>query len=51
MSVGKNFSYGIIKEGNSIYKGIVNKGVKNGKGVLVQIPLNEHLPASGIMIP
>ena len=35
MRVGKNFSYGIIKDGNSIYKGIVHHGVKNGEGVLV----------------
>ena len=33
MSIGKNFNYGIIKNGNSIYKGIVNRGKKNGKGV------------------
>jgi hypothetical protein len=51
MRVGKNFSYGIIKDGNSIYKGAVHHGVKNGEGVLVQIPLIELLPASGIMTP
>ena len=33
MNVGKKFSYGIIKQGNSIYKGIINKGKKDGKGV------------------
>lgn len=44
----QNFSYGIIKDGNSIYKGIVHHGVKNGEGVLVD-SLIELLQASGIM--